>query len=143
MPSDLIYDPFVGSGTTIIVAEITGRVCYSVEIDPAYSAIALIARWQERTGKRAIKKRREPLGLLSSRGVHRGFTGVTQDRDADCSTVCADTRETKSHRLQRVLRQPDLNGAILAAIQRIHSTSKIIAGPTYELEKRSHFSHYV
>ena len=33
---DLIYDPFLGSGTTLIAAEQLGRVCYGVEIDPGY-----------------------------------------------------------------------------------------------------------
>jgi DNA modification methylase len=32
-----VYDPFVGSGTTIIAAEMTGRVCHAIEIDPAYA----------------------------------------------------------------------------------------------------------
>ena len=33
---DAIYDPFVGSGTTIIAAEQADRVCYAIEISPAY-----------------------------------------------------------------------------------------------------------
>jgi DNA modification methylase len=52
VPGDLVYDPFLGSGTTIIAAETTGRICYAIEIDPQYCAIA-IARWQEHTGQLA------------------------------------------------------------------------------------------
>jgi DNA modification methylase len=44
------YDPFMGSGTTIIAAETIGRVCYGVEINPLYVDMA-IRRWQVFTGK--------------------------------------------------------------------------------------------
>ncbi|SEN72669.1 DNA modification methylase [Loktanella fryxellensis] len=47
-----IYEPFCGSGTTIIAAETTGRVCYAVELDPAYVDVT-VARWQAFTGKTA------------------------------------------------------------------------------------------
>jgi DNA modification methylase len=47
-----IYDPFSGSGTTIIAAEMTGRRCYAIEIDPAYVDVA-VKRWQEFTGRMA------------------------------------------------------------------------------------------
>jgi DNA modification methylase len=51
-PGDAVYDPFVGSGTTIIAAEMTGRKCYAIEIDPTYVDVAL-KRWQNFTGDRA------------------------------------------------------------------------------------------
>ena len=38
---DIVFDPFLGSGTTLVAAEQTGRVCYGVEISPAYVAVAL------------------------------------------------------------------------------------------------------
>jgi DNA modification methylase len=50
---DIVLDPFLGSGTTIIAAERTGRVCYGIEIDPVYVDTA-IRRWQEFTGQQAI-----------------------------------------------------------------------------------------
>jgi DNA modification methylase len=49
-PGQAVYDPFVGSGTTIIAAEMTGRVCHAIEIDPAYVDVA-VKRWQEFTGE--------------------------------------------------------------------------------------------
>jgi DNA modification methylase len=52
LPGEAIYDPFVGSGTSIIAAETVGRACYAVEIDPLYCAGA-IDRWQGLTGGRA------------------------------------------------------------------------------------------
>lgn len=51
-PGDVVYDPFLGSGTTILAAEMTGRACRGIEIAPTYVALA-IARWEELTGKRA------------------------------------------------------------------------------------------
>jgi DNA modification methylase len=51
-PRDHILDPFVGSGTTIIAAEMTGRACHAIEISPAYCDVALL-RWQAFTGQTA------------------------------------------------------------------------------------------
>ena len=51
-PGQAVYDPFVGSGTTIIAAEMTGRACHAIEIDPAYVdvAIAALAELHRRAG---------------------------------------------------------------------------------------------
>ena len=38
---DCVYDPFLGSGTTLIAAEQLGRICYGMEISPAYVAVIL------------------------------------------------------------------------------------------------------
>jgi DNA modification methylase len=51
-PGQVIYDPFCGSGTTIIAAEMTGRSCFAIEIDAAYVDVALL-RWQAFTGETA------------------------------------------------------------------------------------------
>ncbi len=51
-PGDAVYEPFSGSGTTIIACEQTGRVCYAVELNPPYVDIA-IQRWQAFTGHSA------------------------------------------------------------------------------------------
>ena len=53
-PGDAVYDPFVGSGTSIIAAEKTGRVCLALEIDPAYVQAA-VARWEAFTGQSAVR----------------------------------------------------------------------------------------
>jgi DNA modification methylase len=47
-----VYDPFLGSGTTLIAAELTGRVCYGAELDPKYVDV-IIQRWQDFTGGEA------------------------------------------------------------------------------------------
>ena len=52
-PGQAVYEPFCGSGTTIIAAEITGRACHAIEINPAYVDVA-VTRWQAFTGKDAV-----------------------------------------------------------------------------------------
>src|SRR5262245_16576802 len=52
-PGQAIYEPFSGSGTTIIAAEMTGRACHAVELNPAYVDVA-VRRWEEFTGNRAV-----------------------------------------------------------------------------------------
>ena len=49
-----VYDPFLGSGTTLITAELTGRKCCGIEIAPKYVDV-IVRRWQELTGRRAIR----------------------------------------------------------------------------------------
>jgi DNA modification methylase len=51
-PGDAVYDPFVGCGTTIIAAEMTGRKCLAIEISPAYCDVAIL-RWQDFTEQQA------------------------------------------------------------------------------------------
>jgi DNA modification methylase len=51
-PGQAVYEPFSGSGTTIIAAEMTGRCCYAVELNPPYVDMA-VQRWQNFTGKAA------------------------------------------------------------------------------------------
>lgn len=47
-----VYDPFLGSGTTLIAAEQLGRTCYGMELDPGYCDV-IIKRWEEYTGGKA------------------------------------------------------------------------------------------
>ena len=47
-----VYEPFSGSGTTIIAAEITGRACHAIELNPTYVDVA-VKRWQDFTGQQA------------------------------------------------------------------------------------------
>ena len=51
-PGQAVYEPFSGSGTTLIAAESSGRTCYAIELNPAYVDVAVI-RWQTITGKSA------------------------------------------------------------------------------------------
>lgn len=49
---DAVYDPFLGSGTTLIAAQMEGRRCYGLEDDPAYVDV-IVQRWQTFTGQEA------------------------------------------------------------------------------------------
>lgn len=52
-PGEAIYDPFLGSGTTLIAAQQTGRVCLGIEIQPCYIDAALL-RWSVLSGKEPV-----------------------------------------------------------------------------------------
>ena len=52
-PGQLVYDSFLGSGTSVIAAEMTGRVCYGLELNPAYVDV-IVRRWQAFTGRTAM-----------------------------------------------------------------------------------------
>jgi len=51
-PGDHVYEPFSGSGTTLIACEMTGRIAHAVELNPAYVDVA-VKRWQDFTGQDA------------------------------------------------------------------------------------------
>jgi DNA modification methylase len=51
-PGQAIYDPFLGSGTSLIAAEMSGRICYGLELSPAYVDV-IVQRWQIFTGRAA------------------------------------------------------------------------------------------
>ena len=65
---ELVYDPFLGSGTTLAAAELTERVCYGLELDPKYVDV-VIQRWQQLTGKQATLD-----------GDGRTFDDIAQER---------------------------------------------------------------
>jgi len=67
---DAVYEPFMGSGTTLIAAETTGRICLGLELDPAYVDVA-VTRWQRFTGKAATLE-----------GDRRGFDEIAAGRAA-------------------------------------------------------------
>jgi DNA modification methylase len=52
-PGEAVYDPFLGSGTTLIAAELSRRICFGIDIDPRYCDVT-IERWQRLTGSAAI-----------------------------------------------------------------------------------------
>ena len=70
---DLVYDPFLGSGTTLAAAELAERICYGMELDPKYVDV-VVARWQQLTGKQAT---------LEADG--RTFEQLTQERPKEAA----------------------------------------------------------
>jgi len=73
-PGQAVYEPFSGSGTTIIAGEMTGRHVYAIELNPAYVDVA-VERWQAFTGKPAI---------LEASG--RSFEDEKQERNGEART---------------------------------------------------------
>jgi DNA modification methylase len=65
---EMVYDPFLGSGTTLAAAELTERVCLGLELDPKYVDVA-VQRWQGLTGKEAVLE-----------GDGRTFEQIEQER---------------------------------------------------------------
>ena len=65
---DIVIDPFLGSGTTLIAAERTGRVCYGMELDPRYVDLA-VRRWQAFTG-----------GIAVQASTSRSFNEIEEER---------------------------------------------------------------
>jgi DNA modification methylase len=70
---DLVLDAFLGSGSTLIAAERTGRCCYGIELDPIHVDTA-IRRWQRHTGDHAIDiatgKRFDDMSNQNSEAQH-------------------------------------------------------------------------
>ncbi len=52
-PGDAVYEPFSGSGTTIIAGEMTGRRVFAIELNPVYVDVA-VRRWESFTGRAAM-----------------------------------------------------------------------------------------
>lgn len=51
-----VYDPFLGSGTSVVAAERNDRICYGQEMDPGYCDV-IVQRWQNLTGGKAVRKK--------------------------------------------------------------------------------------
>jgi DNA modification methylase len=52
-PGHTVLEPFAGTGTTLIAAEMTGRACYATEVSPAYCDVG-VKRWSKFTGRAAV-----------------------------------------------------------------------------------------
>jgi len=66
---DRVLDPFAGSGSTLVAAELSGLLGYGMEIDPAYCDVA-VERWEALTGERAVR-----TAAPRSRSPRAGRTG--------------------------------------------------------------------
>jgi DNA modification methylase len=65
---ELVFDPFLGSGTTLAAAELTERVCCGIELDPKYVDV-IVQRWEQLSGRKAT---------LDANG--RTFEEISQER---------------------------------------------------------------
>jgi DNA modification methylase len=78
-PGQAVYDPFVGSGTTCIAAEMTGRACHMLEISPTYCDTAIL-RWQNFTGGTATHATTgEPFPLREAATTEAGTERLSAD----------------------------------------------------------------
>jgi DNA modification methylase len=68
---ELVYDPFLGSGTTLAAAELNERVCYGMELDPKYADV-VVHRWQSLSNKSATLD-----------GDGRTFDQIAQERQRE------------------------------------------------------------
>ena len=82
-PGQAVYEPFCGSGTTIIACEITGRACHAIELNPAYVDVAVL-RWQEFAGK-----------VATLEGDGRTFTEVLAERTPGAVLTAAKPKGAK------------------------------------------------
>jgi DNA modification methylase len=73
-----VYEPFMGSGTSLIAAEQSGRTCFGLELNPAYVDVA-VERWQDFTGERA--KRLRDGAAFERRSASDGEKGTEIDAD--------------------------------------------------------------
>lgn len=64
-PGQAVYEPFSGSGTTIIAGEMTGRAVHAIELNPAYVDVA-VKRWQAFTGLDAVHENGETFNALAA-----------------------------------------------------------------------------
>jgi DNA modification methylase len=65
---ELVYEPFLGSGTTLAAAESTQRVCYGIELDPKFVDV-VVQRWQGMSGKSAVLE-----------GDERTYAAISEER---------------------------------------------------------------
>ena len=68
-PRDLVLDVFLGSGSTLMAAESTGRICRGIEMDPLYVDLT-IRRWQRQTGKAAVRQDGASFDAVSNEAVN-------------------------------------------------------------------------
>lgn len=89
---EIVLDGFLGSGSTLIAAERTGRVCYGIELDPLY-VDAIVRRWEKATGRSA---------LLESTG--ESFAEVTARRASEAQQASAPAAPADGRRPDVVVR---------------------------------------
>jgi len=89
-PGGLIYEPFSGSGTAIIAAEMTGRICSAMELSPAFVDCA-VQRWENFTGRKAV--------LFAMTGDRCGSVayGASQAASEDRRAVLKERKEGGEH----------------------------------------------
>jgi DNA modification methylase len=92
---DAVYDPFLGSGTTMIAAELEHRRCLGLEIDPAYVDV-IVERWQNYSGK---------VATLDGGGTFAKVTAARSKKKRKKAEDAADAK-TARKRLKEIRKNP-------------------------------------
>jgi DNA modification methylase len=82
----LVYEPFLGSGTTLAAAEVTQWVCYGLELDPKYADV-VVQRWQGLSHKKATLE-----------GDGRTFEAVAAERGHEESSLSSLTKKPPGYK---------------------------------------------
>jgi DNA modification methylase len=95
-PGQAVYEPFSGSGTTIIAAEMTGRHCYAIELNPPYVDVAVL-RWEQFTGQEAVLESdgRSFKEVSSDRKAQAGASGIATEEAGGETSSKASTRQAR------------------------------------------------
>jgi DNA modification methylase len=94
-PGQAVYEPFSGSGTTIAAAELSGRCCHAIELNPQYVDVA-VERWQNLSGQDAIHA-----------DTGKTFAAMKAERLANSDTPPAkEIVEPKAEKPQRTTSKP-------------------------------------
>lgn len=88
-PGDAVYDPFLGSGTTLIAAEMSARYCIGIELSPEYVDV-VVERWQTFSGQEAV---READGLTFAQAREKASKGRAAAKSAEKATSGAGKRK--------------------------------------------------
>jgi len=64
-PDDVVFDPFMGSGTTLVACEKLNRIAYGTEISPAYCDV-IVERWETMAGQKAKRIKRQKAAITSA-----------------------------------------------------------------------------
>jgi DNA modification methylase len=77
-PGQAVYEPFAASGTGIIAAQMSGRACHAIELNPGYVNVA-IRRWQAFTGQIALEANGRSFAEIADQ---RGVASATEQHGA-------------------------------------------------------------
>src|SRR5262249_16035514 len=91
-----VYEPFCGSGTSVVAAEISGRRCFAIELDPAYVDVA-VQRWEDFSGEKA---RREGDDAPFERVDRRSEADEARDETAAAAAEAAPRKPARSRAAQ-------------------------------------------
>jgi hypothetical protein len=97
-----VYEPFLGSGTTLAAAEVTERICYGMELDPKYVDV-VVQRWQALTRKDAKLD-----------GDGRTFEEIARERGKESAWIARCRQEIAAIEAQIRAGHADVEGLCLA-----------------------------